>query len=163
MARLKNKRWELFAKNYVANGFNATRAARSARYGVNSCGTEGFRLLKNATVIARINEICAGAVDLLDMSLEETVSEINKMAQFNVKDLYDEDGVLIPIQDLDDESAASVNEIEHDADVVVKVKAGKDKMSALDKQLRIHNAYEEHEKSGGGVINVYLDEVDLQA
>jgi phage terminase small subunit len=157
MPRLKNKQQERFAKNYVTNGFNGAKAARSAGYSVKAAKEAGSRLLTYPLVATRVLEIEAGVDVLLDMSLEETVAEINKLSQFNPQDLYDDNGHLIPIHELHEDVAVNIQEVTDTG-----YKAGKDKMQALDKQLRIHNAYEDHESAGGGVINIYLDETDLK-
>ncbi len=99
----------------------------------------------------------------LEMSKEETVAELNKLAKFNPQDMYDDDGFLIPIHKLDSDVAANVKEIEVLAGIVTKVKAGGDKKAALDMQMRYHNAYENDQKAGSGTIEIYLDEKDMKA
>ena len=179
MARLKNKRRERFCKCYVNNGFNATKAARGAGFSANSCGTEGHRLLQNAEVSTRVMELMNAADELLDMSTAEAMDELNKMANFNIQDFHDDDGHLIPVQELDPDVAVNLQELktihkpaQYDDDgkeispamtIPLEIKAGKDKTKALDMILRIKNAYEDHEKSGSGTINVYLDEKDMKA
>lgn len=161
------------------NGFNATKAARGAKFSAATAGSAGSRLLKDVNVLARIVELTTAADELLDMSLAEAIHELNVMSKFNIQDFYDEDGRLIPIEELDPDVAANLNEMKtafippecDDNGVEIKpgyhvpleIKAGKDKRNALDMILRIKNAYEDHQKAGTGTINVYLDDKDMKA
>jgi phage terminase small subunit len=165
MAKLKNKRRERFCKLYVSNGFNATRAARGAGFSADTAYSAGPRLLKDVEVSNRVMEMMNTADELLDMSLEEAVHELNVMSKFNIQDFYDDAGRLIPIEELDPDVAANLHELKIDPEtgVPVEIKAGKDKTKALDMILRIKNAYDDHQKAGSGTINVYLDDKDMKA
>ena len=50
MPKLDKPRWELFAREYVNNGFNATKAAITAGYAESSAHVTGSRMLRNAKV-----------------------------------------------------------------------------------------------------------------
>ena len=175
MAKLQNNRHEKFAK-LMALHSNASRAARGAGYSERSCGSEGYRLLKDPVIMARILQLQAGDAKKLAMTKEEALEELDALASFNPSDLYDDDGELIPIQHLPRHVAASIREIKSKSRVTVNadgsesvvvspelIKAGNDKRAAIDMVLRIHNAYEDHEGAGKGEIHIHLDELDLQA
>jgi hypothetical protein len=168
MSKLKNSRHETFVRNYVSNGGNASKAARAAGCTTVNAGTQGNKWMKNAAIQQRIFELLKADELLYEMSREETISEINKLAAFNMADYYDDDGVLIPIHELDSALAVGISEFEVDHDraglpYISKMKAGKDKRAALDMQMRHHNLYEKHQAAGGGVININLDEKDMKA
>lgn len=57
MPKLKNEKWELFARAYISNYGNASQAARDAGYDDHRAGQQGSRLRNNATVRARIKEL----------------------------------------------------------------------------------------------------------
>ena len=99
------------------------------------------------------------------MSAAEARAETAALAAFNMADFYDEDGLLIPIHELPREVAACVTEVEYDRltqQLPTKLKAGKDKLGALDKIHRIHGSYELDNK-GTGEIHIHLDEKDMKA
>ena len=68
--RLTGKQ-QAFVAAYLSNGFNGTKAAVEAGYAVDSAHVEGSRLLRNAKVVAVIEQafkdkgISAGAVEIL--------------------------------------------------------------------------------------------------
>lgn len=57
MPELKNLSRERFAREYVRNGHNATKAAKAAGYSEKSAYSQGSRLLKKDEVLARVREI----------------------------------------------------------------------------------------------------------
>ena len=77
--------------------------------------------------------------------------------------MFDENGALLPLQEMPFAARNSVNEIEMVIDDedgrayrVLKVKHGKDKRGYLDMMAKIYNQYGEHQKAGGGVINILM-------
>lgn len=166
MPKLTNHRREKFCRLYVGqSAFNASHAARSAGYSLLSCAGQGSDLLQNPIVQARVAELMAAEAELLEMSAEEARVETGLLAAFNMADLYSEDGELIPIHELPREVAACINEVEyHELHRVLpkKIKAGKDKLAALDKIHRIHGSYEADNK-GTGEIHIHLDAKDMKA
>ena len=163
MPKLKNHRRERFCKLYVGEcDFNASKAARSAGYSLLSCATEGGRLLQNAAIQTRVAELMEAESLLYEMSASEARAETAALAAFNMQDFYDDDGQLIPIHELPRAVSACITEIEYDALALKKIKAGKDKLGALDKIHRLDNSYEADNK-GHGEIHIHLDEKDLKA
>ena len=131
--------------------------------------------MHDPVIMARIQQILAADAGNLAMTKEEALDELAAMARFNPADLYDDDGDLIPIQDLPREVAISVREIKTRSRVVVAkdgsesvvvtpdlIKAGGDKRAAIDMVLRIHNAYEE-DNASKGQVHIHLDDKDMQS
>lgn len=76
-----NQKQEAFALAYVANGFNATEAARSAGYA--QPHSQGPRLLENVGVKARIAELTAPVRKKYEITAVRVLEEIAKVAFFN--------------------------------------------------------------------------------
>ena len=72
MAKLKNKRQELFCQNYVTeiNGtlFNGCGSAIKAGYSKKTAASQASRLLTNVNIKQRINELKAGAIEKLELN-----------------------------------------------------------------------------------------------
>ena len=176
MARLKNKRWERFARCYATNGFNASAAARAVGYSVLSCQNQGHRLTSNEDIVKRVAELTAGVDDSLVMSAQELLEEASKLAGFSLKDITDEDGRIIPVEQMDDDAAVSVNEVESEPfnvlqadgstrtmNVITKIKAGRDKKFGMDLLAKYHNLLEAHQQAGANINTIIIDEKDAQA
>ena len=166
MAKLNNIRQERFCQLYALHG-NASRAARGAGYSERSARQLGSRLLTDPVVSARILQISAGDAEKLATTKEQALAELDALVTFNPQDLYDDDGQLIPIQDLPRPVAANIREIKRSYDKNgyehIEVKGTNDKRAAIDMVLRLHNAYEDHERAGKGEVHIHLDDKDLQA
>ena len=178
MSMLRNHRHEKYCRLFAESGKGA-ESARGAGFAKASANVESARLQRDPVIMARIQQLLAADAKLIKITRAEALHEMSSLATFNIKDCYDEDGVLIPVHLLPAETAASIKEIksivipaEYDgegnitkpAEVVAgEIKAGHDKRAAIDMALRIHNAYEDHEGAGSGVINIYMDEKDMKA
>lgn len=129
---------ELFCVEFLRNNFNQTQAARAAGYG--SPHVSGARNMKKPKVLARINELRRDVGAVLGISLVDVAKEMLKIALFDARKLFNDDGSLRKITELDDVTAASISGVEYeelrtrDGEHIgrgVKVKVV-DKMKALD-------------------------------
>jgi phage terminase small subunit len=102
----------LFVAAYLANGLNATKAAKSAGYSSKNADTEGARLLVNAKVAAEISKKQQKRFEKLDLTGDMVIAELRKMAFLDPRKLFTSDGSLVPIHELDDDSAASIAGLE---------------------------------------------------
>ena len=84
-------RRQAFVDFYLANGFNATKAAEAAGYA--TPGQEGHRLLKNAEIQAEI----AARTASWAMSADEALQRLGDLARVSLADFYDvdDDGNLV--------------------------------------------------------------------
>ena len=84
-----------FAREYVANGFNATRAAISAGYGEDGARVEGTRLLANANVQKKITELMQETVERAKASADDVFEFATRAAFFDIGEVLemDENGV----------------------------------------------------------------------
>jgi len=101
-------RQQVFISNYLANGFNATKAAIDAGFSEKTADSQASRLLKNAKVRAIINARKKNRLQKLEITAERTLREIGKLAFFDPGRYFDELGNLIPIHELDDECRAAL-------------------------------------------------------
>lgn len=118
-AKLKGKQYH-FIGEYLID-FNATAAARRVGYSEKSAKKVGPALLRNPMVALVIHERTKRHVKSLKITAKRTLKEIGRLAFLDPRKLFDQDGNLKAITDLDDDTAAAVAAVE----VVVKnVKVG---------------------------------------
>lgn len=141
-------RIKLFVLGYLANGQNATHAAIDAGWSPKSAHDTGYRLLKDPAVMQMIKDKMGQKMQKMELSADRTMLEIARLAYLDPRKLFKKDGSLVPIQDLDDDSAAAIAgldlaEIGSGEDVIGVLKKIKfsDKNAALDKAAKIHKLY----------------------
>ncbi|OFW00164.1 MAG: hypothetical protein A3G20_05110 [Acidobacteria bacterium RIFCSPLOWO2_12_FULL_59_11] len=114
-------------------------------------------MLKDVNVQALIAEATEKAAKIAGLSVERTLREIARVAYSDPRKLYRPDGLLIPVTELDDDTAATVASVEVDeikageAGVIghtVKIKHW-DKNAALEKAMKYHGLYEKDNKQQG--------------
>jgi len=174
VTKAETNRREVFAQQYALTQ-NATTSYLEA-YATpkrpiqdNSAATNGWKLLRNTEVSARVKELRILGHEHLMVSFEETLQEIGGLAMFDPKDMFDEAGNILPIHEMPIVARKMVHEFEQfrtdstDQDGKVtssrydtKIKYGKDKGKYLDMIMKFYNAYEEHQKAGSGIINVQM-------
>ena len=140
-----------FKAEYLRNGGNGYQAAITVGYKAGKsaekiatkwCGEEGFG--------AALAEKAESIADKAGMSVERTLREIARLAFSDVRKFYDKAGNLIPVHQLDDETAACIASVEVD-----EIRAGEDgvightkkikhwdKNSALEKAMKYHGLYD---------------------
>jgi len=158
MPRLKNMRHERFCREYIRNGFNGAKAARAVGCTVNSSNVQGAKWLANSNILQRVIELNDDINDDIIMSAEELLAEASAMARANIKDCYDEDGVLIHPSQLDESVTVNIHEVQHVGANVTHVKFGKDKSRAMDLLAKKHNLFGDHQQAGASTF--YMDEKD---
>ena len=110
MPKLSDVRHEIFAQRFVANGFNSVAAARAAGYSGNP--TQAAALRRRSDVEERIRELLADQMAELQVDALSVKRELVKIAFADPRGLFDDHGNLIPIKDLDDDTAATISGIE---------------------------------------------------
>lgn len=104
---------KLFIKAYLVD-LNATRAAIAAGYSVNGADVAGARLLANVRIKAEINKSLTDLCQKLDIKAEEVLGGLKNIAKADVRKLFNSDGTLKPITELDDETALAIGGVEHE-------------------------------------------------
>ena len=105
------KKQALFIKEYRIDK-NATAAMIRAGYSKNGAGQSGAALLKNTNIKRLMDLEDEKQHKRLELSADRTLLEINRLATFDIRRLYNADGSLIPIPELDDDMAACVKGVE---------------------------------------------------
>lgn len=97
----------IFIAEYLVDG-NATRAAIAAGFSARSADVTGAKLLKNAKVAKALSLRHARRVDKLEITAERVLGELAKLAFYDPGKLFDENGHLLPITEMDDVTRAAV-------------------------------------------------------
>ena len=105
---------------------NASEAARRAGYSARRAGEIGHQLLQKTTIAAEIAKLRAKKMAEIHVSIETLLLGYARIAYSDAGKLFDENGKLLPIRQLDDDTRlaiASVEVVERpNGDVVKKVK-----------------------------------------
>lgn len=136
-----------FLKEYLKD-HNATQAAIRAGYSKKSAKVTGHRLLTDANVRAEIEKANAAVNEKLDITVERVKLELARLAFYDPRKFFKDDGSIKSISELDDDSAMAlagldVNELfegrGEERDLVGYIKKVKlaDKLHALE-QLGRH-------------------------
>jgi phage terminase small subunit len=124
--------------------FNGTQAAVRAGYSPRTAPEQSSRLLNNVKVQNFIKSKQEKLETKADITREQVLAEYAKLAFFDIRKIFTVDGGLMPIRDIDDDSAAAIAGIESQdikvEDMVIgklnKVKVA-DKRAALDSICRV--------------------------
>jgi len=109
MTVLKNARHEAFAQG-VAKGLSADQAYEAAGYKPNR--HNAARLKTNEHVTSRIEEIVSAGAAIAEIDVARTLKELVRLGTSDIRKLFDAEGQLRAIHDLDDDTAAAIAAIE---------------------------------------------------
>lgn len=109
MTALGNPRHEAFAQG-VAKGMTADEAYTAAGYKPNR--GNAARMKANESILARIDELIEASASLAEIDLARTLKELVRLGTSDIRKLFDGNGALIPICDLDDDTAAALASVE---------------------------------------------------
>lgn len=141
------QRRALFIEAYVENGGNGKRAAITAGFSTKTAESQASRLLRNVKVAAEIEKRNAAALDraqkITGVTVERTLREVGRLAYSDTRKFFKQDGTLLPLHELDDDTAATiasieVDEIKADGAVIGVTRKLKiwDKNAALEKGMK---------------------------
>lgn len=146
-----------FVREYLID-LNATQAAIRAGYSAKTAEVQGSRLLSNAKVALEVAAAQQKRSVKTEITAARVIQEIARLAFFDPRKLLTADGEPVPIQDLDDDTAAAIAGIEtaterrrgedEGATHIRKYKIA-DKNSALEKLAKHLGIYEldNHQKT----------------
>ena len=172
--RAEGLKHEKFSQHYVltqnaTEAYQVTYGTKARPIAAPSAATLGWRLLRKVEVQARVKELRIHGHDHLMVSFEEALQEVGGLAMFDPKDMFDDDGNVLPIHEMPIVARKMIHEFEQlrvdstneEGDVTssrydTKIKYGKDKGKYLDMIMKFYNAYDEHQKAGSGIINVQM-------
>lgn len=142
-------RRKVFAEAYLTNGGNASEAARAAGYSHKTSHAAGSRLLKDVDVLTIIKQRRKVVIEKIELTTERTLREIARVAYSDPRKLFNADGTLKQIHELDDDAAATIasvdmEEIKEQGIVIGMTRKVKqwDKNAALEKAMKHLGLYE---------------------
>lgn len=135
-----------FVDEYVID-LNATQAAIRAGYSEDSAGAIGSENLTKPEIAEAVKKRIVELQQSTGLTAERLLNEVRRMAFFDPRKLFDENGNLKPITELDDDTAAALAAFEvteERADIEEKSKVTGytkklkwyDKNAAIDKGMR---------------------------
>lgn len=104
---------EKFAREYIID-LNGLQAAIRAGYAEKSAHVQASRLLRNDKVKTLIAELTEKKFNKLDISAERILQELARLAFVDIRNLFDANGGLKPITELDEDTARAIAGIDHE-------------------------------------------------
>lgn len=163
---------QIFADEYLID-LNATRAYKAAYPAVKkdeSARVNGSKLLANANIAAYIQERMDARALRTEITQERVLREYARIAFFDPRKLYDEEGSPLNLSELDEDTAAAVAGLEvneiygRDGESIGAVKKYKiaDKKGALDSLARHLGMFNDRLQVSGKLETSKLDDVIKQ-
>ncbi|MDP4076233.1 terminase small subunit [Acidovorax sp. A1169] len=107
---------ELFARRHAegASQSAAYREAypRSVNWKPDSVHSKASTLAADVRVAARVAELRAAAVERTGVTQDQIIRELSRIAFFDIRKIFNRDGSLKNVLDLDDDTAAAIGSIE---------------------------------------------------
>lgn len=107
-------RQQAFIDAYLTNGRNGTQAAITAGFSAKSAHVTASQLLKDPKVAGAVAIRVENAQAITGLTVERTLQEVARLAFFDSRKLFRPDGSMIPVHELDEDTAAAVAALEHD-------------------------------------------------
>jgi phage terminase small subunit len=165
---------ERFVQEYLVD-LNATQAATRAGYSARTANEQGARLLAKVSVRSAIEKAKAARAERTHITQDRVLLELSRIAFFDLRRLYREDGSLKAMNELDDDAAAVLagvdvvetkggaamggeDGIRHVAEFVKKVKIP-DKVGALGLAMRHLGMLKDKLEHSGGVTVSIADQI----
>ena len=114
---------------------------RSKNWTDKTVWSKASALAADGLVSARVTDLVQKAAGANEVTVERVVKEFARLAFVDVRKLYRDDGEPMPIQDLDDDTAAAIASFEVDKDGAIKYKFW-DKNSAQERASKILGIFE---------------------
>lgn len=105
-------RKHLFVEAYLANGGNATEAAKTAGYSEATARQQGSRLLSDVDVATELRARAAGLAKKYELTTDMVVRSIVQELTFDPARLYDAHGQLLPVDKLDEDTRMALVSLE---------------------------------------------------
>lgn len=160
-----DQRRAIFPAAYVANGGNGKEAAIAAGFAESGAKSTACRLLKEPEVLAAIKVLQDELLTKHSMTAETVMKQLAAIVHFDIRKLFDENGQMKNVRDLDDDTASALASIEVDDDYSGKgeerVALRTTKVKIFDKNTAITNAMKHYKllTDGGITLNANLVQV----
>lgn len=113
-----------FVREYQLCG-NGAKAAIAAGFSAKSAKEIAYQMMQRPHIREALNLVVSKSLSKLDVTVERVLQERARLAFFDPRKLFREDGTPIPIHELDDDAAAVVAGIKLDGRFVGRGKARK--------------------------------------
>lgn len=142
-AKAANNRRKLFVEAYLANGRNGTQAAIAAGYSAKTAAVKASQLLTEVKIAQAIDARAEKLQAAMELTTENVLRELARIALFDPATLYDAEGKLLPVHQMPADTRAAIASLEVDQTAAgektiintSKIKLH-DKNSALEKGMR---------------------------
>lgn len=121
-------RQQAFVREYLID-LNATQAATRAGYSAKTANEQGSRLLTNVSVRSAIEHAMQERGKRAELTADRVLLELRRLAFFDIRKIFNDDGTLKRVTDLDDDTAAAIMSIE-------MVEIGDDGQLAMNKKFK---------------------------
>lgn len=102
---------EAFVNEYLVD-LNATKAAMRAGYSAKTAASQGERLLRNVEITRALQGARKAREERTQITQDRVLQELARIAFFDIRKLYREDGSLKAINELDDDAAAVLSGVD---------------------------------------------------
>lgn len=93
----------------IANGMTSREAL--TQMGLSHSPTNYLRLAKSPGMVERVQKLVAQRLQAAGVTAERTKREIARVAYADVRRIFDKEGRLLPIHEIDDDTAAAITSI----------------------------------------------------
>jgi hypothetical protein len=104
-------RRQRFAIEYCRNGFRGAPAAVKVGYSTKGARQIASKLLRMTDVQEHVRRLAADKLKRGQMAAEEVIARVAAVARADVRQLFDDQGVPLPIDQLDDDIAMAVRKV----------------------------------------------------
>ena len=101
-----------FCEEYLANGYNGTQAAISAGYSEDSARQLASDTLSKPYIQTYLEDRKAQIAARLEVNQDRILRELSRIAFSDIRKLYNVDGALKSVHDLDDDAACVLASVE---------------------------------------------------
>ena len=129
---------ERFCKEYIID-LNATQAAIRAKYSEKSAEVLGFENLRKPSIQKRIQQLQQKADNKNIIPRERTLLEIARLAYSNPQNVFTPGGSLLPIKDIDEDTARSISSVKVRKTVNYEESTKDDKVMDDIVQIKFHD------------------------
>ena len=105
-------RKRLFVEAYLSNGGNATDAALAAGYSQGGASKAGYRLSKDVQVMSAVRQKQDELAKKYSLTTDDVIRSISQEIHFDPANLYNEDGSLKAITELDEDTRKALVSVE---------------------------------------------------
>ena len=160
-AKRINERYRLIIDQYLTNGRNQTRAMIAAGYSPHTAQQMSTKVFRRPKFREMLDLREAKLPQITGLSAERTLLEIARVAFFDPRSMYREDGSLKPIHEMDADTRAAIASIDIDA-LNTKIKTHS-KTAALEQAAKHLGLYEKDNTQRSPNLNLQIVLVEPKA